>query len=713
MFYANAKNVHTPRGVSLVCHERYFIITIDQQFTGKNLRFEAVDETGAHRITEKYAAKCGYTIRAHLKNNVQLRASYFSCHTDNKVDEVGFDFNLIATHKGKDVTHALHRTCTLSLPWSLREVTCEVNYMEVSVRSEITCPVSTKRNDWDNLKLAHSPSTSAWQVIFHKEKDQLRPTSLKDARRQDYVFDLTGGRLVFRTPYGQPHSFTSLVDGVPVEVVQATLFTKQSWLILLVDLIAACSLYESMYEEEGYMLWETPDGLYPGLRTINYSFGLDGNLLEPRIAEEKGYIMEKFNKTVEISIPYDAEGSYRESVVSGDLYEIFTYDFYMEQLSLDEDDIETRVRTQRTMESSLLKRTLLDENRTVLEENCFTIYLCNIPEDVQLLLLELNGQWFQEPFQNDSTVSVVKLVHPNNTIGYTLRVLFHNSPVFQQLTKEGIKLTLDIKYTLIVLPHKKQFSHAASFVAILPDLSPPQFEASCSESSIIFKVQHKPSNSKWEYTVGLDPLTPELAKKQGYIISNNSQTLQLEVPLRSSGYKKTNFSLQGFMGTFEILVKDPETSEVKTSTTKTCPFITDEFIVCSTEMEIMAAVNLSQAAASGQIPSKMTLLDINCGPIEADETKALFSFSMADCGSNVQIENGKITYKNEILSSKRVAKEDDDRVFLECTYPISSLHRFFTAMKFESDTIGAGRIIHSVPPTTGLNGILRATKSAF
>lgn len=41
-------------------------------------------------------------------------------------------FNLIAQHKGKEVTHALNKTCSPSLPWSLREVTCEVNYMEVS-----------------------------------------------------------------------------------------------------------------------------------------------------------------------------------------------------------------------------------------------------------------------------------------------------------------------------------------------------------------------------------------------------------------------------------------------------------------------------------------------------------------------------------------------------------------------------------------------------
>lgn len=43
-----------------------------------------------------------------------------------------FNFNLIATHKGKKASYALNKTCTLSLQWSHREVTCEMNYMEVN-----------------------------------------------------------------------------------------------------------------------------------------------------------------------------------------------------------------------------------------------------------------------------------------------------------------------------------------------------------------------------------------------------------------------------------------------------------------------------------------------------------------------------------------------------------------------------------------------------
>ncbi|CAL1590912.1 unnamed protein product [Knipowitschia caucasica] len=701
--YATTKYAIIPHGVSMTCHQRYFMISVNQHLVGKNISFEAVDGNGSYSITEEYANKCGYSLRTiHFKNRVQLRASYFSCHTDEVDKMYTFSFNLVAHDKEDKVTHALNRTCAPSLPWSLREVTCEVNYMEVSVRSEIACPTATRRNDWDNLKLAHGNSSADWQVTFQNGGEQFPPTSINEALGEGYVFDLTSDRLVFRTPYGQPHSFTSVIDGVPVEVVHATLFSRQSWLVLLVDLVAACSVYKATFEDEGYMSWETPDVMYPGLHTTHLSFGLDGNLMQPAVAKTKGYVIEKYNNTVEIGIPYDAAGSDRKSVVSGGLYESYSYDFYMEQLSVDEDGIETRLRTHRTMRTPLLMRTLLDENRTVLQEKHFTIYLGDIPQDVELISLTLNEQIFQVPFTNISAFSLVKVVHPNDTHGYSLKVPFYNSPVIQQFSTDNIEFKLYINYTLMVTPENNPFQHKAFFMATIPDLDPPQFDASCSESLISFKLAHKPSNSKWEFTVGSDPLTPELASSHGFAMSNNSQALQFDVPLLSDGYDNKNFSLQGFEGTFEIYVRDRETSQIQSSTVKSCPFLIDELLVCSTDMKMVALVNLTLAVVSGEVPANMTLRDRKCGPRQSDDTKALFTFPMNGCGSTVKLGKGTVTYENEVLYSEKFVSEDADRVFLQCTYPVMSLHRLFSVKGFESDTPGVGRIIHTSESAAGL-----------
>lgn len=43
-----------------------------------------------------------------------------------------FNFRLSVANEGREVSYALNKTCSPSLPWSPREVTCELNYMEVS-----------------------------------------------------------------------------------------------------------------------------------------------------------------------------------------------------------------------------------------------------------------------------------------------------------------------------------------------------------------------------------------------------------------------------------------------------------------------------------------------------------------------------------------------------------------------------------------------------
>ncbi|AWO97590.1 zona pellucida protein Y1 [Scophthalmus maximus] len=698
------------------CRDRYFMIAVDLSFAGNEPRFEAVDGTGVYPITKQYAAVCGYTVSVlPLQGQVELRASYFSCHTDNKDDEVfSFNFNLLTNHDGMEVTYGLNKTCSPSLPWSPREVTCEMNYMEVSVRSDVACPTGTRRDDWNAAaQTAYTSATSDWQVMFQTAEEQLMPMDLSDAHKQGYVFDLTDGRLVFRTPYGQPDSFSAEVNGVPVEVVHATLFSRQSWVVLMVDLVAACSMYERSYDDHGYMMWETPEVLHPlvsGLHDTHVNIGVNGELVEEPVAEERGYIVAKHNSTLRISIPYNAEGAYRKSVVNGDLYEYYIFHLYLEQISMDGDHVDTRLRLHRTLATPLLQRPVFTENRTVPEERTFTVYLGNVPEDVELSGGELNEHKCAVPFTNASGHTFAKVAYPNNTHGYILKVPFDDPVVIQQFSKEdeSMKHMLDINYTLTVLPENESYYHLASVMA-LTDVSPPEFDAVCSESGIRFKLDHRPYDYMWYISIGSDLLTPELAAQHGYIMSNNSRSLLLEVPLFTFGYEYKDISLKGFIGTFEILIRDHEKSEVQRSTIKTCQFASTELIMCSTDGRMTVVADLSLANPSGRIPARTNLNDKYCGPKEADDTRALFSFPLNSCGSIIKLGKEYVTYENEILFSKNHALKNPlassseiDGVKMQCTYPLEGLHRLFSAYRFESDAVGVGRIVHPAHSTKEL-----------
>ncbi|XP_034425065.1 uncharacterized protein LOC117752046 [Hippoglossus hippoglossus] len=702
-----AKSDDIPAGAhSTECHDCYFVMAVDVSFTGEELHFEAVDETGVYPITQKYSAECGYTVSVlPLTGQVELRASYFSCHTDNKDDEVfTFNFNLISNHEGKDVTYAVNKTCTHTLPWSPREVTCETNYMEVSVRSEVACPSGEMSDDWHAASAA-----SDWQVMFHRADEQLKPMNLSVARKQGYLFDLTDRRIVFRTAYGQPHSSSLEVNGVPVEGVHATLFSRQSWVFIIVDLVASCSMHEGSYDS-GYMVWETPDLLNPlvsGLTNTQVNIGVGGELVQQPAAEESGFIVEKHDGKVEISIPYNAEVGYRKSFVSGGLHEFYVFNLYLEQIFVNKDLEETRLRFHRTLATPMLPLQVFTVNQTVVEEHTFTVYLGDVPGDIELSAVELNGHKCIAPFKNTSGHTVIEVFYPNNTHGYTLKVPFDDPVVIKKFSKEdeAMKHILEVNYTLTVLPENEPFFHLASVMA-LSDITPPEFDAVCSESGIIFKLDHRPFNYLWHISIGSDLLTPELATQHSYIMTNDSQSLLLEVPLFTHGYEYKDICLKGFTGTFEILVKDRETSEVLSSAVKTCQFTASEFIVCSTDGKMTVVADLSLASPGGEIPARSNLLNMYCGPKDADDTRALFSFPLNSCGSTVKLVKERVTYQNEIFYSKRHFSESKaasepttERLIVQCMYPLAGLHRLFSVYKFEADTAGVGKIIRSSQST--------------
>lgn len=63
------------------------------------------------------------------------------------------------------------------------------------------------------------------------------------------------------------------------------------------------------------MVWETPEVLHPlvsALHETQINVGVNGELVEQPVAEERGYLMKKQNATIQISIPYNAEGGYRK-----------------------------------------------------------------------------------------------------------------------------------------------------------------------------------------------------------------------------------------------------------------------------------------------------------------------------------------------------------------------------------------------------------------
>lgn len=122
-----------------------------------------------------------------------------------------------------------------------------------------------------------------------------------------------------------------------------------------------------------------------------------------------------------------------QSFASHDLYEFYTFDFYLEQILEDEDHVETRLRSHRMLTTPLLPRPVFTENQTDPEERTFSVYLGDVPEDVELAALHLNGYEFSMLTSNSSMYTISKVFYFNNTYGYSLTVPFDDPVVIHEV----------------------------------------------------------------------------------------------------------------------------------------------------------------------------------------------------------------------------------------------------------------------------------------
>ncbi|KAL0970268.1 hypothetical protein UPYG_G00239690, partial [Umbra pygmaea] len=712
--WPRVKCAHSTVAVETECRDRYLLVTTNLLFAGNEPRFEAVDADGVYPITELYGSACGYMFSVlPLLGHAELRASYFSCHADNQGDEVFlFSFNFITSDEhGEEMTYAINETCVVSLPWSPREVSCEENYMEVSVKSDVSCPFTKMATGWTPASsAAHRVATSTWQVMFQDGDQALIPMSLSAARVLGYVFQLTQGRLVFRTPYRQPHSTVTMVNGTKVEGIHPILFSRQRWVVMMVDLNVACNTNDGVYDGAG-LVWETPALLSPmlsglsGLDSLQVGMGMDGQLLDASVVAGRGYSLAVSDITIQIRIPFNAVGGYRNSfVLNNTYYEVYFCHLYFEQILVDNGGVETRLRLHRPMSTPLLWQDSFVHNKTVVEERVFAVHLGNLTEDVDLVAVTLNGHHFSVFEANESHYNITMVPQPNSTLhGYVLRVPFEDVVVHKLHSAEGVfQYTLDVNFTLAILPQAAPFFLLASVSSNFLDVFPPEFIGVCKPGSIVFQMDHKPFDYLWEVTIGPYLLTENLASKRGYIMQNDSKSLILEVPVFTAGYNYEDIHLTAFFGTFEIISRDPRTLAVVRTQSKRCLFQSKELIVCSTKGVMTVVTNVTDVVP-GAAPNRTSLADRTCRPKESDNTRALFSFGFDTCGTRVLVDYPFVVYENDIRIEKSDSEETPGKdsglmVTLRCVYPLSGLHKLFAYRRFDADSPGSGTMLVTEVP---------------
>ncbi|XP_058867635.1 uncharacterized protein LOC117962847 [Acipenser ruthenus] len=452
------------------------------KFAGGNFRFDVIDRSGVYPLNDSYAAACGFTYSFNLPGDLIFRASFLACHVES-VNDVSYalQYHFVRLDSlGRETVYPFSLSCSMESPWNPREIVCEDNYMEVSVRMNV--PViaqeGLEKEDWEAaLSIAQGAVMSVWQVVFHQTGMPPKTMTAEDTRSAGYLVNSTSSRVIFRSPYGMPMSEVLLVSGIPVEAIRATVFYKQRWMLLLVDTSAACAKNPSVFNGT-YLSWVTPRLITPlVLHPTKFldkriTMGVEGRVLDEVAATSRGYQLLVNGTAVEIRIPFGAVGGYRKSHVIDNKYnQVYEIDLFLEHQWADDLWEVTQHRSFKPARSPYLPETPYVVNNTIPSEKGFTVTLGNFKPDVELKNLTLNGVPLTLPEAQNRGVKISEVQHPNGTKDFVLKVPFDNPLVSVEYIGALIRrYTLNINYTLNIVPQNEPYFHPAAIVCDVKDV---------------------------------------------------------------------------------------------------------------------------------------------------------------------------------------------------------------------------------------------------
>uniref|UniRef100_A0AAY5KC67 ZP domain-containing protein n=1 Tax=Esox lucius TaxID=8010 RepID=A0AAY5KC67_ESOLU len=703
------------------CHERHFWLVVKSGFLSPMVRIEVEDHRGVHFLSGQRAAECGYTVFFNHRGDLVFRASFLACHVDNQGDsEVRLRGWLVTKQlEGKDLAYPFLLQCSPHWPWASREMVCEENYMEVSVKRPLPAPLGS-----DVVRsgvMFHGPG-------LHTEESRPRPVT--EAGALGYHVSVSSSRIVMRCPYSSPFSFTLKVrsccyldrgfvpppprvrvdrdpqysacrcnrrtqdTGVELEVVNATVLYPHQGQTLAISFTAACPLNEAT-AEGARLLWSAPHVLTPLVRERPRNWGMrmgvETLVLGECAVKDRGYQLRLSDGLMEVSVPFGAEGTHIKSgVLDGRYSQSASMDlFYMHQWEEERWPL-TQHRSFRLLKTPYVPRNPTLTDNTSPSQEVFWVTLGAFPLDVSLHNVTVGGQGDPLPWD--------QVLNPNRTHSYQLHVPFSHPLVLQEFGEGGYrKYSLSLTFALSISPPGEVFYHNATIVSDVheptatlptPIPAPPRLEGRCMENGFLVLLHYGAQGRSWELFLGARQLDWELVKTGGFKVETEEEYFSVRIPLFSPGIIFQELSLQGLVAQVEVSVVDINTLKVEDRVIQNCIFHVRELQVCLPDKRMLIVTDTSRTVPPTQ-SIRTSLLDPSCVPRETDGVRALFNFSLDSCGTTETVMGDLVVYENRVLYLQEPLSGDhplvhSDWLTIQCRYPKSDPGTVFSAQPVNS-----------------------------
>ncbi|XP_066514638.1 zona pellucida protein AX 4 isoform X2 [Hoplias malabaricus] len=643
------------------CRDRHFLLFVKSHFLGPKFRFEVQGESGVRTVEGHWAEECGYSLLMDSWGDLTLRVSYLACAVDNQDDS---DFRLMlwlvkVGPDGEDLSrHPLPLSCSLEESWRPREVVCENNYMEVSVEKRL--PPDHRGTEF----VTPPPVDDAlreWRVMFRVPDLRQHPgsgwTPLKEENIPVNLVHLLGyriiptaTRIVLRCGYGSRLAY-NLQDGeVSVEVVSATVLYRHHWTLLRVDTSVACSTNKGRLEGGDVLLvlpWLLPPLVVSPVREKSLKVAVGGHYITQCVAHNRGYRIHDNNGTIEIRIPFGAEGGRLKSAVSAGVYSQL-YEVDVELLRQWQDS--TWNQTQRSF------RTLrVDQKHTPIITNLtapsgggrLAVSVGVFLPDVVLENVTVATRVFNLNESKQNTVQISQLSFPNGTHSYLLQVPFSHPLVTSKYLGGGYRsYSLSLLFSFLLSPDGEVFHVPAAVRATQQDVVAPRLGGECTEHGVRILVHYGDLEAEWSVYVGGLKLDWQLVQEGQYVVDSTEEFLSLEIPLYAPGVDYRGLDLRGLEVSVWVSVVHMATMEEFTHLQE-CLLPVEELLVCLPDGQMVVLLDLS-AVFPGANPGLLALQDSSCVPLASDGSSVMFRFNTETCGTTVTHVDGHVIYTNEV-----------------------------------------------------------------
>ncbi|XP_075719706.1 uncharacterized protein LOC142760404 [Rhinoderma darwinii] len=621
-----------------------------QQVLKKYVKFSAIDQTDmTHMITDALATKCGYTISYDDWGNISFRASLYSCYTQMRNDTYYTVSVKIDISSRRDMVGAISYTKVVSCPyvWSPREVICETNYMEVSVRRKI--PViaegvfKNEPEDWSTaFTEAVSGFMSVWQVVFHLSATQKNTMLIDVAQNTGYGINTTESRILLRAPYNASQAVPQRIGGVTFSTLRATLFYKQRWFIYLVDNAVACPVDDVKFVS-GWIVWTVPKNISPlltGAKLIQNSriqFGIDLlNLTEVEILSRQYEIVDSSTVTT-TRIPVGAVGGHYKSRAIRFQYGI-TYNIrpFLENLWIDDGWGITKYTIIKDITTPFERQLPVITNNTIPSTQIFNVTVGTFLPDVQLVNITVGGVVLTVPQGVNLGYIIDSLTHPNGSVNFNLKVPFSNELVTKEALPDGILFTLNITFGFKIIPSDETFTTTKTIECFIPH----PIVGPCGQEGGLLTATLGNLDPSWIIYINKVLVT----QSSGILSPVNRTHATVQVPAASS-LVLDEVTSSGIAVTIPVNIKDQNGNDLYSIIISCDPPPSPP--VCLPDGTIQVAVKKIKNIPDMDL-SRLSLRDPNCRPVTTDGSIAQFAFTVNSCRTTQRFAGNLMIYENEI-----------------------------------------------------------------